>query len=252
MPSPSAFLSQSEEAARHAAARQKPSGLSRLCLGFEPSPELAAIASGYYAQGAKDQLAILAMQYLLKDSLHFQPNKVELWHQIARTPWVIKPVLGFISDTFPIGGERRRPYLIAAGLTGTLAFLALGLVNSAWTALLGMFLVESSIAFVDVVVDGIVVECARLESPERAGSLQSICWGSEAVGILSSAAAAGWLLSHLGPQKVLAAMAVLPLSVVLASMGVREQHIPYPASDDTGTGSWPLQHRRASWSMSSW
>lgn len=61
------------------------------------------------------------------------------------------------------------------------------------------------------------------------------------MGILSSAAAAGWLLSHLGPQKVLAAMAVLPLSVVLASMGVREQHIPYPASDDTGTGSWPLQ-----------
>ena len=31
---------------------------------------------------------------------------------------VLKPLFGFISDTFPIMGKRRRPYLILCGSTG--------------------------------------------------------------------------------------------------------------------------------------
>lgn len=59
-----------------------------------------------------------------------------------------------------------------------LGFLTMGLfANSGGSALLGMCLVELAIAFLDVMVDGIVVERARHEAPEKAGSLQSICWG---------------------------------------------------------------------------
>ena len=46
-----------------------------------------------------------------------------------------------------------------------------------------MTLAEGSIAFSDVVVDGIVVEKSRNEPLATAGSLQSICWGSQ-VGVL--------------------------------------------------------------------
>lgn len=216
---------------------------SWLCLGFYPSADLVAVAIGYFVQGVKTNLAVLAEQYMLKDRFSFQPDKVELWHQIAHTPWVIKPLLGFISDTFPICGERRRPYLIASGLTAMLGFLTMGLfANSGGSALLGMCLVELAIAFLDVVVDGIVVERARHEAPEKAGSLQSICWGFQAVGMLSSAAVAGWLISHLGPQLVLAAMSALPLSVVLASARVQEQRTDYRLlSKASSLSSIPIQ-----------
>ena len=47
------------------------------------------------------------------------------------------------------------------------------------TALLFMTLGELAIAFSDVVIDGVVVECSRGADQATAGSLQSICWGSQ-------------------------------------------------------------------------
>ena len=37
----------------------------------------------------------------------------------AAFPWVVKPLYGFLSDTVPIFGYRRRSYLIICGLLGT-------------------------------------------------------------------------------------------------------------------------------------
>ena len=63
-------------------------------------------------------------------------------------------------------------------------FTAFGLLSIlpplAGTALLFMTLGELAIAFSDVVIDGVVVECSRGEDQATAGSLQSICWGSQA------------------------------------------------------------------------
>lgn len=36
----------------------------------------------------------------------------------AAFPWVVKPFYGFLSDTVPIYGYRRRSYLIICGLLG--------------------------------------------------------------------------------------------------------------------------------------
>ena len=71
-----------------------------------------------------------------------------------------------------------------------------------------MTLGELAIAFSDVVIDGVVVECSRGEDQATAGSLQSICWGSQASLLslhprsLSAAAifAAGWLILTSGIQ----------------------------------------------------
>ena len=102
--------------------------------------------AAYLVQGLKSQLASLAEQYYLKDLLLFSPAKVqpcfygscahravrhpeltgaetllpqaETWKVIAGLPWVVKPLYGFISDTVPIFGRRRQPYLVACGLVG--------------------------------------------------------------------------------------------------------------------------------------
>lgn len=39
---------------------------------------------------------------------------------LGAAPWVVKPVYGFLSDTVPIFGYRRRSYLIICGLLGKL------------------------------------------------------------------------------------------------------------------------------------
>ena len=48
-----------------------------------------------------------------------------------------------------------------------------------FSALVFMTLGELAIAFSDVVIDGVVVERSRGEEQATAGSLQSICWGSQ-------------------------------------------------------------------------
>ena len=44
--------------------------------------------------------------------------QAETWRVIAGLPWVIKPIYGFITDTVPVFGMRRRPYLVGCGLVG--------------------------------------------------------------------------------------------------------------------------------------
>lgn len=41
--------------------------------------------------------------------------------------WIIKPLYGFISDGFPIGGQRRKPYLYICSLANFGIWLLMGL-----------------------------------------------------------------------------------------------------------------------------
>ena len=53
------------------------------------------------------------------------PAQAETWKVIAGLPWVVKPMYGFVSDTVPIFGRRRQPYLVACGLVGERTALCL-------------------------------------------------------------------------------------------------------------------------------
>nr|XP_025887302.1 folate-biopterin transporter 1, chloroplastic-like [Solanum lycopersicum] len=41
-------------------------------------------------------------------------------------PWLVKPLYGFISDSFPLFGYRRRSYLVLSGLFGALSWFLMG------------------------------------------------------------------------------------------------------------------------------
>ena len=43
---------------------------------------------------------------------------VGMMMSIGTFPWVIKPLYGFLSDTVPLFGYRRRSYLVVCGLLG--------------------------------------------------------------------------------------------------------------------------------------
>ncbi|PSN09982.1 folate/biopterin family MFS transporter, partial [filamentous cyanobacterium CCP5] len=86
--------------------------------------ELAAILMVYFVQGILG-LARLAVSFFLKDDLGLTPAEVAAMTGIATLPWTIKPVFGFVSDGFPIGRYRRRPYLVFSGLLGAGSWLAM-------------------------------------------------------------------------------------------------------------------------------
>ena len=118
----------------------------RVLFGQELSLELTAILLVYFVQGILG-LARLAVSFFLKDELGLTPAEVAALTGIATAPWTIKPLLGFVSDGFPIFGYRRRPYLVLSGLLGAASWLAMAtVVNTGATAIAAITL--SSLAVV--------------------------------------------------------------------------------------------------------
>lgn len=209
-------------------------------LGIEPTPEIVAIMTIYFVEGALG-LARLAQTFLLKDELHLGPAEMSALTGIFALPWTIKPIYGFISDGFPLFGYRRRSYLILAGIVGAVSYVLLG------TNFMGLFdenllqatvaslLVSSAcVAFSDVVADGIVVQDTRdSNDPKVAGGLQSLCWGSAAIGGLISAYFSGSLLEIMSPRDVFSLTAALPLLVAIIAIFVQEA----PVQEDSSKGA---------------
>ena len=129
---------------------------------IEVSPELVAILTVYFVQGALG-LSRLAVSFFMKDELHLSPTDMAAIGGITSLPWLIKPLYGFLSDGVPIFGYKRRSYLIIAGILGCLSWLALGtVVTDTSSAVAAITLGSASVAVSDVVADSIVVEKSRI------------------------------------------------------------------------------------------
>lgn len=198
---------------------------TRLLQGQPLTAELAAILLVYVVQGILG-LARLAVSFFLKDDLGLSPATVAALTGVAALPWTIKPLFGFMSDGLPIGGYRRRPYLVLSGLVGCAAWVALGtVVQSAWGAIAAITVSSLSVAVSDVIVDSLVVERARGESQATAGTLQSLTWGASAVGGLLTAYLGGVLLEQITTRSLFLITASFPLIVSLTAWLITEEPI---------------------------
>lgn len=194
----------------------------KLFLGNEPNSELIAILTVYFVQGILG-LARLAVSFFLKDDLNLSPTQVAVLTGIASIPWVIKPLFGFLSDGLPLFGYRRRPYLILSGLLGSVAWLLMAkMVHSIEMATFAILCTSLSVALSDVIVDSIVVEKSKKENLVQSGSLQSLSWGTSALGGLITAYFSGWLLQHFDNHIVFQITAIFPLIVCFVAQFITE------------------------------
>lgn len=203
--------------------KTKDSWIKRVFFGHEPTPELIAILIIYFVQGILG-LASLAVSFFFKDELGLSPAQVAALMGIALLPAVTKPLYGFLSDGLPLFGYKRRPYLILSGLIGAVAWLSFAtVVDTAWAATCVLFLSFLSINISDVIADALVVERAQKESLSDSGSLQSLCWGTMALGGLITAYLSGWLLEHLSTRTVFAITATFPLLISAVAWLITEE-----------------------------
>ncbi|KAH7624425.1 hypothetical protein Ndes2526B_g00624 [Nannochloris sp. 'desiccata'] len=188
-------------------------------------PELFAISLVYLVQGLLG-LSRLAIFTFFKDDLKLDPATVGLLTGLGMAPWVVKPIYGFLSDSVPLWGYRRRSYLILCGAAGAASWAALaGPVDTASAAVMALVVGSLSTACADVVADSIVVELSRGEPQSTAGSLQSLCWASASGGAILSAYFSGSLVEDYGPRPVFLITAAFPLLVAVAAAVIPEERI---------------------------
>ncbi|KAL2469885.1 Folate-biopterin transporter 1 [Abeliophyllum distichum] len=198
------------------------------CFGVDLTPDNIAVAMVYFVQGVLG-LSRLAVNFYLKDDLHLDPAETAIITGVSSLPWLVKPLYGFISDSFPLFGYRRRSYLVLSGLLGALSWTLMAtFADSKYDVAFCILLGSLSVAFSDVVVDSMVVERARGESQSMSGSLQSLCWGSSAFGGIVSSYFSGSFVGAYGVRFVFGLTALLPLITSAVAVLVKEQPVRGP------------------------
>ncbi|MFN6571748.1 folate/biopterin family MFS transporter [Dendronalium sp. ChiSLP03b] len=216
---------------------------AKIFFGHQPSTELIAILTVYFVQGILG-LARLAVTFFLKDELLLSPAQVSALFGVVALPWIIKPVFGFISDGLPIFGYRRRPYLVLSGILGAISWVSLAtIVHTSWAATVAIALGSLSVAVSDVIVDSLVVERARAESQAEAGSLQSLCWGTSALGGLITAYLSGMLLEHFTTRTIFWITALFPLIICAIAWLISESPISKDANESNNTNFISIKHQ---------
>ena len=78
-----------------------------------------------FLQEASRGISLLAIQFLYKDIFKLAPSDATFLDSFTTIPWIIKPLWGFISDTFYICGYRRKSYLIIFSILQILILIVL-------------------------------------------------------------------------------------------------------------------------------
>ncbi|BAY45040.1 Biopterin transport-related protein BT1 [Scytonema sp. HK-05] len=221
----------------------KDSVKEKIFFGNEPTTELVAILTVYFVQGVLG-LGRLAISFFFKDELGLTPAQVSALLGIVVLPWIIKPLYGFMSDGLPIFGYRRRPYLVLSGILGAISWVSLAtIVHTPIAAVVAIALGSLSVAVSDVIVDSLVVERARAESQAQAGSLQSLTWGTTALGGLITAYFSGMLLEHFTTRTVFWITASFPLLVSAVAWLIAEPPVSKDASEDDHSNFESIRHQ---------
>src|SRR2546429_684526 len=114
----------------------------------------------------------------------------------TRTPWLVKPVYGLLSDGVPLFGRRRQSYFVLTSGLAALAGFALGsldahtpLVITALFTAMGL-----GLAFTDVLTDALMVENGK--RLRLTGGFQAVQWASIYAASIAVGVAGGMLTEH--------------------------------------------------------
>lgn len=192
----------------------------------KPVRQIAILAGVvYFIQGALGVAGVALPLYLR--SLGWSIGKITQVSAIVGLPWIFKIVYGFISDSFPILGYRRKPYLIICSIFSSTGWLLLILLPpETHFIVLSLMLGNLGFAAVDVVTDGLIVEHSR---GPLSSFFQSIAWGARNIGSFISGYVGGLLAHHWRHdlKPVFIVPVLLPLLVIGATLIARESKIDF-------------------------
>lgn len=90
----------------------------------------------------------LSMSYFFKDDLHLNIAQTSFYNSILNFIWVLKPLFGFISDSYPILGSYRTSYMCIFGALNVAGWLLMALwVQNLWQAMCVKTLINVALSF---------------------------------------------------------------------------------------------------------
>jgi hypothetical protein len=167
-------------------------------------------------------IADLAVQYYFKDVLLLQPAQMSLIFSFLMIPWMIKPLLGLLTDLVPIFGTRRKVYIMLCGVASMLSWLAMAFVVESVTGTIYCLFINSlALSFGSVLGEAIVVELSNIEfegNHEKAKNYVSLFFLCKHCGVLVASFFKGYLLEIMTIHHIFLLSCFVPVLVFIAGV----------------------------------
>ncbi|XP_078160588.1 putative folate-biopterin transporter 7 isoform X1 [Carex rostrata] len=193
------------------------------------------VGIGFWLQGFRC-FPWLGVNFFLKDTLAVPPSFLQLLQNSANLPMVAKPLYGLLSDSVPIHGQRRLPYVAIGALLQAIAWLAIGLWpgSAISVSALTVFLLLSNLgaSIAEVANDAIVAEADKPQKQKpstSSGKLQSFAWmfGSSA-GALGNLLGGIAISSNLSPKLMFIFYGIILIFQFFITICVSEKSLNLP------------------------
>jgi folate/biopterin transporter len=189
--------------------------------------EIWKIALLYFTHGFSG-ISKIAISFYYKDILNLSPIELSIITSITAIPLIIKPLYGFISDSYSFFGYNRKSYLIFSSLLGSISwiimanFVSLTNINII-TIIYSVFFITLSfisLSFTDVIIDAISV--SKIRENQNINSIQTIFWISSSLGSIISSYLSGYLLQNYNITFVFYLSAIIPLITATITLFIKE------------------------------
>jgi hypothetical protein len=186
----------------------------------------------------------LPLLYTLKTNFHLSQIAASAAIGVSLSPWLFKPVLALITDTIPILGYRRKPYIFGAA---TINAVSLGLIAYCSLHHFGGVLIPMTLmtlrtfgrAMIDAAAQGLLLEDCRGPSgtendQSKTSVLVSRFQAAHRLGQFLNVLASGYLMSTQSITPVYVSMAAAHVGTMVLSWATEEDRVdPLPLSSSS-------------------
>ena len=134
-----------------------------------------AITMSYLTVGLVMSFIQTPLNVYMVKVLNAEPSLQNTIGILQTLPWSLKLVFGFLSDSVPIYGMQRKPYLAIGTVLYSFAFIAYAIsgVDSVTFLALCIFIGTLGLIMVDVMADTMCVQRSRFEKEDQRGQMQA-------------------------------------------------------------------------------
>jgi predicted MFS family arabinose efflux permease len=173
--------------------------VSRPAIGLREYALLVGVGAFVTTFAQSRVLALYPTTFLLKEQFHLPKEGVAFFYFWVTFPWNVKPLVGILTDAFPLFGTRRRHYMMLGSVAAVVLWVVMGASSGIYLWLLYATLgMNIATVFASTVMGGLMVEAGQaFGAPGRMASLRQVAQNVAAIlapllGGYLAARAYGW------------------------------------------------------------
>lgn len=187
------------------------------------------LLKGFVAGGGDSGLIGAPMEFIFK--LHrVNGGRMQVYMAVATSPWALKPLIGLLSDSCPVLGYRKMPYILGTSIFGLVAVAILGFAGAQLS--LGSLVLCLFLAFLMVATADLLVEAKQSEELKGTAELGPdfflFTWLGIVLAMILATLLVGPLIQHWSPHAcyIVALPFMLPFFVPTCRNFLGEKRLP--------------------------